>query len=78
MQMKGFSISGGNGIFIQLEDAAGNIYTYDGVDAPGDDPEGVRELEAREEREGRFILWQSEPLAGDASAAELAEYVGAC
>lgn len=75
--MKGFSISGGNGTFTQIEDELGNVHTYDGVDAPGEDPEGVQEMEAREEREGRFIQWQSEPLAGDMTAAEMREYVGA-
>ncbi len=74
--MKGFSISGGNGTFTQLEDDSGNVYTYDGVDAPGHDPEGVQDMEAREENEGRFIQWQSEPLAGTMTAEEMREYVG--
>ena len=73
--MKGFSISGGHGTFTQIEDDLGNVYTYDGVDGPGHDPEGVQEIEAREEQAGRFIQWQSEPLAGDMSAAEMRAYV---
>jgi hypothetical protein len=77
MKMKGFSISGGNGTFTQLEDDSGNIHTYDGVDAPGHDPEGVQDMEAREENDGRFIQWQSEPLAGTMTAEEMQEYVGA-
>ena len=33
-------------------------------------------MEAREENEGRFIQWQSEPLAGTMTAEEMREYVG--
>ena len=74
MALKGFSMSGGNGTVTQLQDERGNVYTYDGVDAPGEDPEGVLTME---EAAGDTIQWEAEPLAGDWTAAEVAEYVGA-
>jgi len=73
MKVKGFYTTGKNGSVTQIEDADGEIYTYDSVDGDGDETK-VSELEAKY---GDNIDWQRQPLASDFTAEEMNEYVGA-